>query len=182
MKLFIFFDTIVEKICGWTLVASIMSILIFSSLTIILRWFHINLMWIDPLVRHLVFLATFLGGVIATGRGTHIGIDLVSKIVEVKGWHKAHININRVIYLSSAISMIWLFKAGLDFTRVEFEFAKTEFFGISSGFLVSIIPVGVFLIGYRFFVMFLQTFEKNYRPKNIHTAQGLESNLEGERA
>ena len=81
MKIFKTLDNIIEKICGYSLVISILAILIFSSLTIVLRWFQINLMWIDPLVRHLVFLSTFLGGVIATGRGTHIGIDLVSKIL-----------------------------------------------------------------------------------------------------
>ena len=172
MKIFKTLDNIIEKICGYSLVISILAILIFSSLTIVLRWFQINLMWIDPLVRHLVFLSTFLGGVIATGRGTHIGIDLVSKIVEVKGWKKTQVNINRIIFLSSALSMIWLFKSGLDFARVEFEFAKIEFFGISSGYLVSIIPVGMALIAYRFFAMFIETFDKDYRPVNVHTGQG----------
>jgi len=105
MKFFKTIDQFIEKICAGILVACILSILVFSSLTIILRWFHVNLMWIDPMVRHLVFLGTFLGGVIATGRGTHIGIDLVSKIVEVKGYKKAQININRIIYFSSAFVM-----------------------------------------------------------------------------
>lgn len=178
MKIFKTIDTYVEKFCAAILVACILSILIFSSLTIILRWFQINLMWIDPMVRHLVFLGTFLGGVIATGRGTHIGIDLVSKIVEVKGYKKAQVNINRIIYLSSALAMLWLFKSGFDFARVEFEFAKIEFFGISSGYLVSIIPFGIALIGYRFFAMFVETFDKDYRPSNIHTSQGKETNLE----
>ena len=68
--------------------------------------------------------------------------------------------------------MIWLFKSGLDFARVEFEFAKIEFFGISSGYLVSIIPVGMALIAYRFFAMFIETFDKDYRPVNVHTGQG----------
>jgi TRAP-type C4-dicarboxylate transport system permease small subunit len=172
MKIVKTIDHYIEKFCAGILVACILSILVFSSMTIILRWFQINLMWIDPMVRHLVFLSTFLGGVIATGRGTHIGIDLVSKIVEVKGWTKAQITISRIIYLSSALGMVWLFKSGYDFTRVEFEFAKKEFFGISSGFLVSIIPFGVFLIGFRFLAMFIATFSEDYRPQNIHISAG----------
>jgi TRAP-type C4-dicarboxylate transport system permease small subunit len=120
-------------------------------------------MWIDPLVRHLVFLATFLGGAVATGRGTHIAIDLVSKILEVKEWHHIQVWISRIIYLFSSLILIWLFKASIDFTKVEFEFAKIEFLGISSGYLVAIIPFGVILISFRFFVLFLKSFSKEVR-------------------
>lgn len=172
MKFLKSIDSFIERICSALLVACILSILFFSSLSIILRWFQINLMWIEPFVRHLVFLGTFLGGVIATGKGTHIGIDLISKLVEVKGWKKVQVNINRIIYFASGITLLWLVKAGYDFTKVEFEFARVEFFGIKSGYLVAMIPIGTILIAIRFMIMFASTFEKNYSPINIHTSQG----------
>lgn len=172
MKFIKSIDSLIEKICSTVLVVAILLILFFSSASIILRWFHVNLMWVDPFVRHMVFFATFLGGVIATGRGTHIGIDLVSKIIEMKGWVTAHKNINRIIYFSSFLAMVWLFKSSIDFTKVEFEFAKIEFLGISSGYLVSMIPVGVALIGIRYLAMFINTFSSDYRPHNVHTNQG----------
>ena len=56
--------------------------LFFSVLTILLRWFGQSLEFVEPFVRHLVFLSTFLGGVLATGRGTHIGIDIIGKLLE----------------------------------------------------------------------------------------------------
>lgn len=175
MKFLKAIDQLIEKFCASLLVVSILSILFFSSLSIILRWFQINLMWIEPFVRHLVFLGTFLGGVMATGRGTHIGIDLISKLVEVKGWKKVQVTINRLIYLASGVTLLWLVKAGYDFTKVEFEFARVEFFGIKSGYLVAMIPIGSLLISIRFLIMFIATFDRNYAPINIHTNQGQES-------
>ncbi len=152
-------DWAVEKFSSTLLVASILSILVCSSLSIVLRWFQINLSWIDPFVRHLVLLGTFLGGVVATGRGNHIGIDLISKFLEVKGYAHAKVIVNRIILLSSGIVLIWLVKSGLDFTKVEMEFSKIEFWGIKSGFLVAMIPAGITLITIRFFTLFLLSFD-----------------------
>lgn len=159
MKFLLLIDKGVDKFCSVMLITSILSLLFFSVLTIFLRWFHVNLMWIDPLARHLVFLATFLGGAVATGRGTHIAIDLVGKILEVKEWHALKVWVGRIINLTCAICLVWLFKAGLDFTKVEFEFAKEEFLKINSGYLVAIIPFGVALISFRFFILFLKSFQ-----------------------
>ncbi len=154
-------DWAVEKFASILLVASILAILFCSSGTIILRWFHLNLSWIDPFVRHLVLLSTFLGGVVATGRGNHIGIDLISKFLEIKGYEKAKVFVNRIILLSSALVLIWLIKSGIDFTKVEMEFSKIEFWGIGSGYLVSMIPIGLGLIAIRFFTLFILSFDKD---------------------
>jgi TRAP-type C4-dicarboxylate transport system permease small subunit len=154
-------DWAVDKFASTILVACILAILFCSSGTIVLRWFHYNLTWIDPFVRHLVLLSTFLGGVVATGRGNHIGIDLISKFLEIKGYDKAKIIVNRIILLSSAIVLLWLVKAGLDFTKVEIEFSKAEFWGLNSGQLVAMIPIGLGLIAIRFFTLFLLSFDKD---------------------
>jgi TRAP-type C4-dicarboxylate transport system permease small subunit len=154
-------DWAVEKFASILLVASILAILFCSSGTIILRWFHLNLSWIDPFVRHLVLLSTFLGGVVATGRGNHIGIDLISKFLEIKGYEQAKVLVNRIILLSSALVLIWLIKSGIDFTKVEMEFSKVEFWGIGSGYLVSMIPIGLGLIAIRFFTLFILSFDKD---------------------
>lgn len=161
-------DTLVDKFASFLLVISILTLLFFSSLSIILRWFHVNLYWIDPFVRHMVFLGTFLGGVVATGRGSHIGIDLISKFLEFKKMDYARIIIQRIILLSSGIVLVWLFKASIDFTRVEMEFSKEEFWGIGSGYLVGIIPFGVVLMLIRFFLLFILSFDKNQRE--LHNA------------
>lgn len=160
MKLVRRFDLLIEKFSSHGLVFSLLTMLGLSCLSIVLRWFHINLTWIDPFVRHLVFLSAFFGGVLATGKGTHIGIDLLGKIVETKGWHTLHIYIKRLIDLTSALTLLWFIKASVDFTRVEMEYGKDVFWGIPSGYLVLIIPIGLSLIALRFFVLFVLSFEE----------------------
>lgn len=153
-------DKGVEQVTTWLLVASVLSMLFFSSFSIVARWFHYNVTWIDPFVRHVVFLSAFLGGVIATGQGTHIGIDIIGKFVESKGWHSVKNLITKCIFITSMLVLVWLFKASVDFTRVEMEFSKIEFWGIPSGYLVMLIPVGLTFLFIRFFLVFLLSFDE----------------------
>lgn len=158
-------DWALEKLTTYLLVFCVMSMLIFSSLSIVARWFQHNITWIDPFVRHLVFLSAFLGGIIATGQGTHIGIDIIGKFVESKGWHSVKALISRVIMIASILVLAWLIKSGIDFTAVEMEFSKEEFWGIQSGYLVMIIPVGLVLLALRFIFVFLLSFDSKKGEK-----------------
>lgn len=153
-------DKGLEKLATYLLVFCVLAMLSFSSLSIVVRWFQHNITWIDPFVRHLVFISTFLGGIIATGQGTHIGIDIVGKFVESRGWHSAKNLISKIIMIASIVVLAWLIKSGIDFTRVEMEFSKEEFWGIQSGYLVMIIPVGLALLALRFFLVLLLSFEE----------------------
>lgn len=148
-----------EKTVTYLLVFSVLAMLSLSSLSIVVRWFQHNITWIDPFVRHLVFFSAFLGGIIATGQGTHIGIDILGKFVESKGWHGLRSAISKFIMITSMAVLVWLIKSGIDFTRVEMEFSKEEFWGIQSGYLVMLIPVGLSLLLVRFFFVFLLSFE-----------------------
>jgi TRAP-type C4-dicarboxylate transport system permease small subunit len=153
-------DWAVDKLSSHLLVVSVLVILVFSTLSIVLRWFHINLQWIEPMVRHLVFVCAFLGGVLATGKGTHIGIDLVGKFVEAQNWHNLKTWIARLIMFSSFGVLLWLIKAGIDFTIIEREFTKDAGLGVlQSGDLVAIIPIGLSLIALRFFLLLILSFE-----------------------
>jgi TRAP-type C4-dicarboxylate transport system permease small subunit len=152
-------DSAIEKFSSWLLVISILSLLFFSSLSIIIRWFHHNITWIDPFSRHLVFFSAFLGGVIATGRGTHIAIDVVGRLIESRGWHKLKDFISKFVLLVSLAVLMWMIKSGIDFTKVEMEFSKEEFWGIQSGYLVMLIPIGLVFIALRFLFVFLLSFE-----------------------
>ncbi len=150
-----------------------MSMLLISVMSIILRWFSLSLHWTEPLVRHLVFLSTFLGGALATGRGTHIGIDIIGKYFEAKKLDHLAIWSNRLITLSSFCTLVWLTKSSLDFMTIELKYGKPVFWGISSGYLVGIIPFGFTIIGYRFFFLFLSSFftENSHSLKNSDNHQ-----------
>jgi len=151
-------DYCVELITSKLLVFTVISMLLLSVSSIVLRWMGISFLWLDPLVRHLVFICTFLGGVIATGRGTHIGIDIIGKQLEVRHLEHYQILINRVIYLASASILVWMIKAAIDFTKIEFEYGKEEFLGIHGGYLVSIIPIGFSVIALRYVFLFIFSF------------------------
>lgn len=151
-------DTGIDKLAAWLLVFAVMSMLLLSSLSIVARWFQYNITWIDPFVRHLVFVSAFLGGVGATGKGAHIGIDIVGKIVESKGYSHLKETINKVVLFSSICVLSWLIKAGITFTQIEMEYSKTEFWGIESGYLVMLLPVGLIFLLLRFITVLILSF------------------------
>ena len=155
-----FIDDIIEKLTVFTLTLSILLMLGFSLATIVLRFFHLNFPWFESFVRHLVLLSAFLGGVIATGKGTHIGIDVIGHYLESKNLVKQKLYLVRLIQLASLGTVCWLAKASFDFMRVELEFGTPEFLGLSSGNLVAIIPIGFSLIALRFLIKFLVSFEE----------------------
>ncbi|MBT7610335.1 MAG: TRAP transporter small permease [Bacteriovoracaceae bacterium] len=158
-------DEIIEKLSSYVLIFSVFSMLLISVLSIILRWFSISIHWTEPFVRHLVFLATFLGGVLATGRGTHIGIDIVGKYLESKNLEHYSLWITRIIALASFLTLVWLTVSAKAFMDVELKYGKPVFWGISSGFLVGIIPFGFSIIAYRFFYIFVDSFSANFRSR-----------------
>ena len=153
-------DRSIEKIAEYGLYVCVIGMIIFSVLTIVFRWVNFNVLWFEPFVRHLVFLAAFLGGVLATGRRTHIGIDILGKFFENKQMFAAQKGVERIISLGSTLTLCWLIKASYDFMIVELEYGKAEFLGIHSGFLVEIIPFGFSLIALRFAFIFIESFMK----------------------
>lgn len=149
-----------EKAVSMTLVVALLSILMLSVLSILLRQFGIAFLWLEPLTRHLVFLATFLGGVLATGKGNHIAIDILRRFLESK--HKKQLIkvLDVLVIILSLFTIGWLMKAGIDFTKIEMEFGKESFFGIHTGWLTAITPFGFGLIAIRFFLQMILLFDE----------------------
>jgi TRAP-type C4-dicarboxylate transport system permease small subunit len=151
MKFFIAFDLLLEKMSRYALISCLFGILFLAVGAIVLRWMGESLMWIDPLVRHLVFLSAFLGGSLATSKGVHIKIDLLAKLLEkyssdIPKWiHRNLINI-----FCFVVTLV-LTKASWDFYLSEKEFGSPAFLEIHSAYLVGIIPFGFALINLRFF-------------------------------
>jgi len=160
IKAFNKLDQLIEKTSSALLVAAVISMLGLSVFSIVLRWFQTSMLWIDPLVRHLVFLTAFLGGVLATGRGTHIGIDILGRYLESA--HRQHllVVVKRLISLASFGTLLWLVKASIDFVLMELKYGKVSFLGLHSGWLVAIIPFGFALMSLRFLNIFIQSFSK----------------------
>jgi TRAP-type C4-dicarboxylate transport system permease small subunit len=151
MKFVAAFDLLLEKISRIGLIISLFGILIFAVLSILFRWSGESPMWIDPLVRHLVFLSAFLGGSLATSKGVHIKIDLLTKLVERSSWRIGKWLHHNLITAFCFLTTATLVKAAWSFFLVEKEFGAPAFLNIHSAWLVAIIPLGMGLICLRFF-------------------------------
>jgi TRAP-type C4-dicarboxylate transport system permease small subunit len=150
-KFFLVFDDALEKFSRWGIVFSLFTILGFAVLSIVLRWMGQSLMWIEPLIRHMVFLSAFLGGSLATSKGVHIKVDILTHLVESSKSKVLHWFHRNLISIFCLLTTVALTKAGWDFYLVEKEFGAPSFLEIHSAFLVGIIPFGMGLIALRFF-------------------------------
>lgn len=153
------FDKFIEKMTLFALIVSIVVMVLVSMAMIVTRWMSQSYLWMDPLVRHLVFFSSFLGGVLATGNNTHIGIDVLSKILESRKLHFLQVNLKRIMCIAAIVILVWITKASIDFVKMEAEFGKEAFWGIHSGQLVTLIPIGFGLITIRYFFNFILTFK-----------------------
>ena len=143
------FDQILENVAKVAIVICVMLMLGLSVLSIVLRWFEVSLLWIEPLVRHLVFLAAFIGGSLATGANQHIKIDLLSRVLEKVEKPLMKKIIESLVLLITLVACAILVKASYDLAIIEFEYGKPQFLGIHSGYLLSIVPVGMGFIALR---------------------------------
>ena len=157
-------DNALDFIAKWGVLVCIGLMLVLSLLNISLRWFENSVLWIEPLVRHLVFLAAFFGGALATGEGQHIKIDLLAKVLEKTDNKYAQIVIEKLVIFVCLIATVILTKAGYDLFWVEKEYGQEAFLDIHSAYLVGIIPFGMAFISLRFFLgLFLP-------PKEVEVA------------
>lgn len=157
-KVFKTIDWLVEKLAVVGLVIAVISMLLLTLMVIFMRWLDTTYMWVDPLVRHLVFLCAFLGGVLAVGNKEHIGIDLIGKFLEQKNCHKIKNTLEKIIYLACSLTCVWVIFGAIRFVQDAYEFESQDvFLGISTGALVTIIPLGFALMSYRFFFQFIHS-------------------------
>ena len=158
MKYLSLLDHSIEKSAKALLVCALALVITLSLLGIVLRWFDISFLWWEPLIRHLVFAAAFLGGLLATGKKGHISIDLVTRYLKSSGRPVCLRWVERLIFTVSFVALFVLTKISWDFVLLEAEYGKEAFLGIHSRFLVAIIPVGACLIGLRFFYLLIASF------------------------
>ncbi len=145
-------DQCFEQSIKILLVVCVLVMLLVTLLNITFRWAEIAVLWIEPLVRHLVFFSAFLGGTLAAGSDQHIKIDLLSRTLKSEN---SKFILDKVITLITLLAVGFLIFSGIGLGEVEFEYGKKSFLGIHSGYLVSIIPVGASLIGVRLFLRLL---------------------------
>jgi len=130
------------------LLASLVGMLGLSLLGIVLRWTGSSLMWIDPVVRHLVIVAAFAGGILAVGKKSHIRIDLLSKPMEFAP-PAMRILVERILSLVTALVTAALAWSAWLFYLSEKEYGSAGLLGLHSSSLVIIFPLGWGLLALR---------------------------------
>lgn len=147
---------IIKKISYYTdmaikrlLVVIVFSMLFFSVINVILRWFGVSYSWIEPMVRHLVFSTAFLGATLATANSKHIGIEIFQKYLESKHKEKLLFFIGKLSNFISFVILYFLANSGYEFFSVEKKYGAESFLGIHSSTLVLIIPIGFALMMFR---------------------------------
>jgi C4-dicarboxylate transporter DctQ subunit len=105
-----------------------------------------GLIWIDPLLRHLVLWVALLGASQATRQERHIKIDLLSNYLPAAGQRIVQGGLD----LLAALVCLSLVVPGIDFVQDEAQVGKFLILGIPLWFSQAIIPVMLGVIGTRF--------------------------------
>ena len=149
---------------GWLIILFLWVMVLISFLQIILRtlYTHAHIQWAnyilgqvdwaEPCARLLVLWLTFLGASLVTGENKHIKIDLMSAILPQRWLPFRQLVLSLACVLISAL----MFKASLDYVRVEMSFGGHLFLKIPTWVGQLIIPAGFLLILFRFFLRGLE--------------------------
>lgn len=151
-KVVFFLDDFLEKMAKILGVLSLLGMLFLTLFVIVMRMLGHTYLWIDPLVRHLVFFSAFFGGILATGKGGHVSIDLVGKPLEKAERFRELKWINTVLWLVCGVVLVIVSQTSWQFVRDTLQYEGEAFLGVKRGYLVAMIPIGFSIMAYRFWV------------------------------
>ena len=125
----------------WAVVAIFLGLLTLSSVQVILRiFFKGGIANAETLMRYLVLWVAFLGACLATYKGRHINLDVISKILRKKNKNLTKLLVSIVSFATLAV----LLKSGIEFIINEIQGTDMVFF-VPGWVLESVIPL-TFLI------------------------------------
>ena len=123
------------------------AMILLSFLQIVLRNVaHTGLVWIDPLLRHLLLWIGFLGATLATRLGRHISVDALSRLLPPVALRASRV----ATHLGAACVCVLLSNACLKAMRDEAGAGTTSFLGIPTWMLQVVMPAATLVMSYRF--------------------------------
>ncbi len=153
MKFIIKIDNALHTIEKCLVIAFVFSMVLLSFLQVTLRlFFHSGIVWMDPLLRHMVLWSGLLGSAMAARFSRHFALDIAHKIIPEK--------IKKIVFttmnLFTATISLFLFWAAMKFLRDEsaaesiaFHIGKTA---VNAALAESILPAVFLLIAFHFLV------------------------------
>lgn len=160
---------IIEKLNLWieraetiVLVSVLGIMVIFAFLQVILRnIFHEGILWGDIFLRHLVLWVGFLGASLATRDQKHINIDIFSRFMSDKGKSVVRFVTN----LFSVFICYLLANASWTFVQDEQMMGTEIFADVPAWYFQIIIPIGFFLMSFRFLILALDNIVEVFRTQ-----------------
>lgn len=123
--------------------------ILLSCLQISLRlFFDSGLIWIDPLLRHLVVWGGLLGAMLAVSRGKHISLD-ISAFLLAENQVKMLKTLGQI---SGSVVCGVLTYASVSFLHNEMEYGGSVFLGVPSWGWNLIFPLAFAVMSLRFFL------------------------------
>ena len=131
------------------LVCLVVAMLSLGFLQILFRnLISVGIVWIDPLVRHLVLWIALLGASIATREKRHITIDVLSGHVPSQHYSR----LQGAVQFFSALVCFLLVLPAIRFVQNDYVAGKTLAFGIPLWLAQAVMPAMMLVMGVRFFV------------------------------
>jgi C4-dicarboxylate transporter DctQ subunit len=144
-----------ERLEEILLVSLVILMLSLGFLQILFRnLISIGIVWIDPLVRHLVLWVALLGASLATRENRHIAIDLLSGRLSPARYSR----IQGAVQLFSALVCLLLVHPAIRFVQNDYVAGMTLAFGIPLWFSQMIMPAMMLVMGVRFLHQGLKKF------------------------
>ena len=125
------------------------SMIILACVQISLRFFFSGgFTWADPLLRHMVLWAGLFGAAVATKKGKHISIDIISHLLpdRYKPWLQAVLN-----FFSAGVCCVLTY-AAINFVRDE-ALGGRGLLHIPSWGLNLVFPIAFGIISLRFLIL-----------------------------
>jgi TRAP-type C4-dicarboxylate transport system permease small subunit len=123
----------------------LMVILAFTQV-VLRNLFGTGMLWADPLVRHFVLWAGFLGGALATSTERHINIDALTRFLTPR----VHAGAKVLTSLFGAVACWFLAHAAWEFMLSEQAAGSTTVLGIPVWAAALIVPAGYGLMTLHF--------------------------------
>jgi len=142
------------------LVVAVLAMVGLAALQIVLRdGFGTGLIWIDPLLRILVLWTGMLGALVASRRGRHISIDVLTRVLPGRWRLRA-----RAVACGFTAAVCGLLAwESVRYVGLEYGFAESAFANVPTWAVVTILPFTFGLIGVRY-LLFALAFLRGQEP------------------
>lgn len=144
---------LLHRIEDGLLVAMLLAMILMAALQIVLRnLLGISIPWGDVLVRIMVLWIGLLGAMIASRKGEHIRIDLLSRLMPGRFQTLADAGVQFITALLCAVTAVHAFR----FVRSEATFGGTAFARIPAWLCQTILPGAFSVIAVRYLLLSLR--------------------------